>query len=343
MYDPANMRCYVIAEIGVNHNGNVDLAKEMIDAAKESGADAVKFQTFTAASLVTSSTPKVGYQVKTTGAGESHYEMIAKLELGRDAHRDLFEHCARFGIDFISTPYDIDSARFLDELGVACFKVASADIVDLPLHEFLAQTRKPIILATGMARLGEIEDAITMYRRHRNDRLTLLQCVSNYPCADESLNLRVIETLRGAFGYPVGFSDHSVDSHAAIVAVSLGAQVIEKHFTLDKHLPGPDHRASSSPDEFARLVDDIRRTERILGIPVKACQNEEKEMSRVSRKSVVTVQPLRTGHILVRGDLATKRPGTGLAPKRLYELIGRRVTLDLPKDYLISNCDTEPR
>jgi N,N'-diacetyllegionaminate synthase len=327
--DPA----YLIAEIGVNHGGNLEMAKKMVLAAKEVGADAVKFQTFTADTLVTDGTLKVAYQESTTSPAESHYDMIKGLEFKRENHAPLLEYCNSLEIDFISTPYDIDSAKFLNDLGVACFKTASADIVDLPLHQFLATTGKPVIIATGMATLGEVERAMTFYENKEN--IALLHCVSNYPCSIESLNLRVINTLKAAFGTTVGYSDHSVGPLAAALSISLGARVIEKHFTLDKKMEGPDHKASSDPEEFRGLVETVRMAEISLGESTKFCQEEEKQMASVSRKSIVTRSALKAGHLLTQNDLVMKRPGTGLSAVHLQSLIGEPVNRDLPANYLI--------
>lgn len=322
-------RAYLIAEIGVNHNGDMGIAKEMVLAAKRAGADAVKFQTFTAAALVTRNTPKVRYQVITTSRDETHYEMLCKLELGKSEHRDLLDLCRIVGIDFLSTPYDIDSAKFLDELGVKMFKTASADLVDLPLQHYIASTGKPAIVATGMAGLGEVEQVVNIFDNVSNPHLILLHCVSNYPCSDVSLNLRAMNTLANAFGVPVGYSDHSEGFLAAVISVANGAKVIEKHFTLDKTLPGPDHKASSTPEEFAELVQNVRRVERMLGSPRKACQAEERQMAEVSRKSLVLARALRAGEALAAGDLNLMRPGTGMPASFIPRVVGRRVKTDL--------------
>lgn len=326
----------LIAEIGVNHNGDVQLAKNMIDAAKSSGADAVKFQTFTAATLVSKGTPKVLYQQSTTSPEETHYEMIEKLELKRADHFLLKNYCEEIGIEFLSTPYDVDSAKFLhEELGVSLFKTASADIVDLPLHQYIASTKKHSIVSVGMATLGEIEDVVNVYRNSGNQDLTLLHCVSNYPCADESLNLNVMSTLKNAFQLDVGFSDHSVGYEAAVLSVAFGAKVIEKHFTLDKKLPGPDHLASSTPDEFALLKNAVRRAERMLGSPVKLCQNEERQMASVSRKSIVAARNIQIGDVINPQDILLKRPGTGLTSKFLKYFIGKRAIKPIEIDQQI--------
>lgn len=322
-------QAYLIAEIGVNHNGDMGMAREMVLAAKRAGADAVKFQTFTAAALVSRGTPKVRYQQDTTSRDESHYEMIHKLELGKPEHRELAAFCATAEIDFLSTPYDIDSARFLTELGVKMFKTASADLVDLPLQQYVASTGKPAIVATGMADLGEVEQVVNLFEKAGNPHLVLLHCVSNYPCSDASLNLRAMNTLTHAFGLPVGYSDHSKGFLAAVIAVSTGAKVVEKHFTLDKSLPGPDHKASSTPDEFAELVQNVRRAERMLGSPRKARQVEERQMAEVSRKSLVLARAMRAGEALTIGDLRLMRPGTGIPASFIPQVEGQRVRTDL--------------
>lgn len=333
-------QCYLIAEIGVNHNGDVQLARKMIDAAKKSGADAVKFQTFTAETLVSQGTRKVSYQESTTSPGESHYEMIRKLELNREAHARLKEYCERQGLTFISTPYDVESARFLqEELDMEIFKAASADIVDLPLQRFIASTGKPALVSVGMAKLGEVETVAEVYRQAANTNMVLLHCVSNYPCADESLNLTVMNTLRQAFQVPVGYSDHSVGPEAATLSIALEAKVIEKHFTLDKELPGPDHRASSTPEEFKVLVQAVRRAERMIGCPIKKCQEEEQQMSQVSRKSLHLAKKIRAGEEISEEDLVMKRPGIGLPINQLQKLVGRTAVKDLEKGHQINFYD----
>lgn len=315
------MSCYIIAEIGVNHAGSVKLAKEMIEAAKKSGADAVKFQTFTADKLVSKNTPKVKYQESTTDKDESHYQMIKSLEFSFDDHIPVFEYCRKLDIDFISTPYDIESARFLVSIGVKVFKTASADIVDLSLQEFIAKNAEHAIVSTGMATLGEIEQVVDIYRKH-GCKLTLLHCVSNYPCSFESLNLKAMNTLKNAFYCDVGYSDHALGSLPAVAAVALGATVIEKHFTLDKSMAGPDHKASSDPQEFKELVDAIRSTEVALGSPIKSIQKEEIQMRQVSRKSLFLVQDVEEGAVLTADVFTLKRPGTGFYEAELQNIIG---------------------
>jgi N,N'-diacetyllegionaminate synthase len=332
---------FLIAEIGVNHNGDVELAKSMISSAKKAGADAVKFQTFTAEALVSQGTNKVAYQKSTTDPAESHYDMIRRLELSKDHHRELFRYCAHEEIIFLSTPYDIDSAKFLIELGISAFKTASADIVDLPLLSFLASTHKPVIAATGMANLGEVEDAVNIFRKSGNNQLVLLHCVSNYPCSWSSLNLRAMQTLANAFHLPVGYSDHSEGTSAAEIATTLGARVIEKHFTLDKSLPGPDHKASDTPEQFRQLVDAVRRTEIILGDPSKIAQTEELEMASISRKSIVTRETVPQGEVLTMESLTLKRPGTGLLAKNIPSVLGKRVRRTLNAGHQLNWSDLE--
>ena len=330
-------KIFLIAEIGVNHNGDMHIAKRMIDAAKSSGADAVKFQTFTAEALVSQGTPKVRYQESTTSPEETHFEMIQKLELKRDDHFLLKTYCEEVGIEFLSTPYDIDSAKFLhEELDIGFFKTASADIVDLPLHQYIASTGKHSIVSVGMASLGEIEDVVNVYSSAVNKNLTLLHCVSNYPCADESLNLKVMLTLKNAFQLDVGYSDHSLGYEAAVLSVAFGATVIEKHFTLDKKLPGPDHSASSTPEEFALLKNAVRRAESMLGSPVKRCQDEEKQMSLVSRKSIVAARNIQAGEIIHSQDLVLKRPGTGITSKFINYFVGKKAIKAIEMDKQIS-------
>ena len=323
-------KCFLIAEIGVNHNGDMVLAKEMIEAACESGADAVKFQTFKAETLVSQGTPKVKYQESTTSSEESHFEMIKSLELSYDNHFLLQDYCVKKDIKFLSTPYDVECARFLnEELNVQVFKTASADLVDLSLHDYIASTGKPSIVSVGMASLGEIEENLNIYNSYKHRDIILLHCVSNYPCAHENLNLRVLETLKQAFDLPVGYSDHSIGSEAAVLSIGLGAKIIEKHFTLDKNISGPDHLASSTPDEFKSLADSVRRAEKILGSSVKVCQQEERQMAEVSRKSIFLKNDMQKDDIIHKDDLITMRPGTGISPLNIKKIKGMRINQNL--------------
>lgn len=334
-------RCYIVAEIGVNHNGDIELAKRLIDSAKTSGADAVKFQTFSASRLAGRSTPKVAYQLISSPKEESHYEMLERLELSFEDHIILLDYCKSLSIDFISTPYDISCAAFLADIGVKYIKTASADLTDIPLQNFVASLKVPTIIATGMANLGEIEEVINIYSKNFHEDVILLHAVSNYPCSDASLNLRSIDTLSDAFALPIGFSDHSIGSLAATIAITKGAKVIEKHFTLRNDMDGPDHRASSTPDEFSDLVRNIRRTEIMLGDSRKRCRSEEMQMAQVSRKSIVLSRDVRGGEVLTMGDITMMRPGTGISPKFIPEILGRKLRFNLKAGHQIDWVDLE--
>ena len=334
-------RVLIIAEIGVNHNGDISLAKKMIDAAKESGADAVKFQTFSAEALASPETPKVNYQLNTTSDRETHFEMLRSLELGKEDHYEIAEYCRRQEIEFFSTPYDIQSAKFLTTLNISLFKTASADLVDLPLQRYIASTGIPTLVATGMSTLGEIEKVIQIYDELNNPNILLLHCVSNYPCSDASLNLRAMLTIGSAFSLPYGLSDHSEGNLAAVASVAMGGKVIERHFTLDKNLPGPDHEASSVPSEFTDLVRSVRRVEKMLGNPRKACQAEERQMAKVSRKSLVLNRDLHAGQPITEKVLELKRPGSGIAASSLPEILGKLARVDLPVGHRLKWSDLE--
>ena len=335
MKETLGSKCFIIAEIGVNHGGSIDLAFKMIDEAKKCGADAVKFQTFKASRLVGKDTPKVAYQKSASNTNESHFDMIKALEFKYEDHEPVINYCRSKNIEFISTPYDIESAIFLNKLGIKVFKTASADIVDLPLHKFLATTRKRVIISTGMATLGEIEEVLSIYKREDISKVSLLHCVANYPCSYQSLNLNVLKTLKRAFGLPVGFSDHAVGPFPAVASVALGATIIEKHFTLDKKMVGPDHMASSTPEEFSVLVEAIRITEKSLGSKIKSVQNEEIEMRNISRKSIFLNKNINEGKIIKEGDLTLKRPGHGLSASVLPLVIGRKANKDLIENEML--------
>lgn len=332
---------FIIAEIGVNHNGNIELAKKMIFSAKLAGADAVKFQTFTAEALVSRITPKVNYQKETTPEADSHYDMLKSLELSHSDHYLIIECCRQHSIRFISTPYDVESAVFLDCIGVEVFKTASADIVDLPLHRFLAGTGKSVIISTGMSTVAEIREVMDIYEASGNSNVTLLHCVSNYPCEFRSLNLRVMKTLETEFRVPVGYSDHASGAYPAVAAVAMGARVIEKHFTLDKTALGPDHKASSTPEEFKELVNAIRVCEVSLGSDQKAVQTEEIQMRQVSRKSIFVANKIPKGSIVKLEDLTLKRPGYGLYAKSFSEIEGQTAKYDLLPEHMLSFDDLE--
>jgi len=328
-------RIFIIAEAGVNHNGSLDLALRLIDAAKASGADAVKFQTFRAESLAVRTAHKAPYQERTTAAAESQFEMLQRLELDAMAHRRLIDHCRQAGIQFLSSPFDAESADLLASLDVPAFKVPSGEITNLPLLRQLARKGRPLILSTGMATLDEVAEAVEALQSAGAAQLTLLHCVTEYPAPYAEVNLRAMQTLQSAFGLPVGYSDHTPGIEIAVAAAALGAEVIEKHFTLDRSLPGPDHAASLEPDELRQMVSAIRHVEAALGTGIKVPAPCELPNMAVARKSIVAARSMPAGHTLSDGDLDIKRPGSGLAPKLLPSLIGRTLRGDVVKDEVI--------
>jgi N,N'-diacetyllegionaminate synthase len=332
----------MIAEVGVNHNGSIELAKKLIDAANNSGADAIKFQTYSADRLTGKSTPKVPYQQRSGSPGESHYEMLKKLELGREDHALLKAYCEQVGVEFCSTPYSKEDAEFLYELGVPFFKTASADLIDRALHEFIASSGQECLIAVGMASLEEVEATLQIYdQAGSRDRVTLLHCVSAYPAPVRDLNLRVLKTMADAFGVRVGYSDHSESLQPAVAAVALGADVIEKHFTIDRHMEGPDHLASSTPEEFSALVRAVREAEDALGHPVKRVQPSEMDMRRVSRKSIVAARPIAANSTLTLDDLSFQRPGTGLSPMDYPLLLGKSLKRNIEQGKMIETEDVD--
>lgn len=320
-----NQPSFIIAEAGVNHNGDLNLAHQFIDVAVECGADAVKFQTFNADQLVTRAAPKATYQLATTDAGESQFEMLRRLELDAEAHNALIEHCHDKHITFLSTPFDETSADLLETLGIPAFKIPSGEITNLSYLTHLAKKSKPMIVSTGMAYLGEVETAVRTIETAGNHALALLQCVSNYPANPADINLRSMHTMQLAFNVPVGYSDHTPGIEVSLAAIALGACIIEKHFTLDRNLPGPDHQASAEPAEFAALVRGIRFVESALGNGRKQPAASEANTAAVARKSLVAACDIPVGATLTETMIQIKRPGTGLPPVMREFLIGRIV------------------
>ena len=326
---------FVIAEAGVNHNGDPALARALIDAAADSAADAVKFQTFRTSALTSRTAPKAAYQIEATGAGESQSEMLMRLELSTETLRALQAHAAARGIVFFSTPFDEASADTLAALGVPMFKIPSGEITNLPLLRHIAAKGKPIILSTGMSTLDEVAQALAAIGDVADVPVAILHCVSAYPAPVGEVNLRAMDALRDRFGRPVGLSDHTLGLEIALAAVARGAAIVEKHLTLDKNLPGPDHRASLEPVEMAALVRGIRNIEAALGDGVKRPMPSELDTRRVARKSLVAARALRAGEELVKDAVAVKRPGTGISPAELERALGRRVRRDLAADDVI--------
>lgn len=331
------MKTLIIAEAGVNHNGDLEMARRLIDAAAEAGADLVKFQTFSADRLVTKHAKKAEYQNKTTDSGESQHAMIRKLELTRGMHEDLMAHCKLRGIGFFSTGFDIESIDLLAGLGLECFKIPSGEITNLPYLRHIGHYGKAVMLSTGMAKLGEIEAALDVLEQSgtSRDRITVLHCTTEYPTPMIDVNLRAMLTLRNAFGVQVGYSDHTHGIEIAGAAVALGASVIEKHFTLDRNLPGPDHKASLEPDELKAMVAAIRNIERALGDGIKRPSISEAKNMPVVRKSLVAARVIKEGETFDASNIAVKRPGTGLSPMRWDEVLGRKASRDFAPDELI--------
>jgi N,N'-diacetyllegionaminate synthase len=328
-------RALLIAEAGVNHNGSIAMALQLVDAAKQCGADAVKFQSFRADRLASPHAHKASYQQQTTDSAESQRAMLERLELNPEAHRQLLAHCRGVGIQFLSSPFDFESADLLAEIGVALVKIPSGEITNLPFLRHIARLGRPMILSTGMSTLGEVEEAVATIQSESTALLTLLHCVTEYPAPYDEINLRAMQTLAVAFGLPVGYSDHTPGIEVSVAAVALGAQVIEKHLTLDCNLPGPDHRASLEPAEFAQMVTSIRRVEAALGSGIKAPARCELPNRAVARKSIVAARSLAAGDRIAAADLTLKRPGHGLPPKLMASLIGRTLRLPVEQEELL--------
>jgi len=328
---------FIIAEAGVNHNGKIELAYKLIDAAKEAGANAVKFQTFKVEHSISKHAPKAEYQNETTNKSESQYDMIKNLEIDYNTHRVLKKYCDKNGIEFLSTPFDIPSIVLLNDLGQKIFKIPSGEIVNLPYLRKIGMLNKEIIMSTGMANLGEIETALDVLINAgtKREHTTILHCTTNYPCPYEEVNLKAMFTLREAFKLPVGYSDHTLGIEVPIAAVALGATVIEKHFTLDKNMEGPDHKASLEPDELKAMVTAIRNIEKSLGDGIKKPNKSEIEIMKVARKSIVANCEIKRGEIYKENNLGIKRPGTGISPMRWDELIGKKANKDYKEDELI--------
>jgi N,N'-diacetyllegionaminate synthase len=322
-------RAYIIAEAGVNHNGSLDLARKLVVAALDAGADAVKFQTFKAERVAQSDAPKAQYQLANTDPVESQIEMLRKLELSAEAHRELIVLCQESGIDFLSTPYNEEDVELLDELGVDAFKLASIHAAEPHFLRFVAAKKRPILLATGMATLAEVDVAVRAIRAVSDAQLALLQCTTNYPSRLEDANLRAITTMHAAFDLPVGYSDHTEGELCCLAAVALGACVIEKHLTLDKTLPGPDHTSAAEPEQFASLVRNIRIAEAALGTGRKAPCEAERANSVNMRRSLAARRQIKADELITEEMLTCKRPSNGIAPHLVDEVVGRRAARNI--------------
>lgn len=328
------MSVYIIAEAGVNHNGSYDLACRLVDAAKAAGADCIKFQTFKSKNLASHNAQKADYQKAAIGDG-SQVDMLRKLELSYDEFMKLKEYCDKAGICFLSTPFDFESIDFLDTIDMPFWKIPSGEVTNYPYLVSLAKTGKPVVMSTGMCEMAEIDDAIKVLRDHGTTDIRLLHCNTEYPTPFEDVNLKAMQTMREVFGLEVGYSDHTKGIEVPVAAVALGATVIEKHFTLDRNMEGPDHKASLEPDELAAMVSGIRHIEKALGNGDKVPSPSEKKNINVARKSIVAKKKITASEKLSEDNITVKRPGTGISPMRWNEVIGTRAIRDFEEDEMI--------
>lgn len=328
---------FIIAEAGVNHNGSIELAFKLIDAANEADVDAVKFQSFKADKLVSSKAEKADYQKQTTRSSETQFEMVKKLELSLEDHKRLIEYCNETGIQFLSSPFDLDSIDLLNELGLEIFKIPSGEIINLPYLRKIGKLNKNVILSTGMSDLGEIEEALDVLTESGTDinKITVLHCNTEYPTPFEDVNLKAMLTIKNCFGVRVGYSDHTPDIEVPIAAVSLGAEIVEKHFTLDRSMEGPDHKASLEPDELKNMVSAIRNIEKALGNGIKKPSKSELKNKPIARKSLVAVKEIKKGELFTEENIGIKRPGNGISPMRWDEVIGKKASKNFDIDDLI--------
>jgi N,N'-diacetyllegionaminate synthase len=329
--------CFIIAEAGVNHNGDMLLAHRLIDAAAAAGVDAVKFQSFITEELITPDAPKANYQVEATGESGSQYMMLKSLELSADQQVELKAHCDQIGIIYLCTPYEQESAQMLDHMGIAAFKIASTDTTNTPFLKFLASKGRPTILSTGMSTLGEVEQAVNaLLCGGLDDKIVILHCTAEYPTPTREVNLRAILTMQRAFVCPVGFSDHTLGIGASPWAVAVGACVIEKHFTLDRNMAGPDHRASLDPAGLSDLVQSVRDVEAALGDGVKRPMPCEIHNKPRMQKSLVARRRISAGDIISPDDLTCKRPGYGMPPSWFDRIVGKKAAVDIPQDGVLT-------
>ncbi|MBI4439672.1 N-acetylneuraminate synthase [Candidatus Woesearchaeota archaeon] len=331
--------CFFIAEAGVNHNGDMKLAKKLIDEAKNAGADAVKFQTFKTELIVTESAKTADYARRKTGT-ESQKELLKKLELSKEDHIELQKYANKRGIMFFSTPHSDEwSVDLLNELKVPLFKIGSGDLDNLPFLKYVARAKKPMIISTGMATLDEIKEAVQTIRGELNEQIVVLHCTTSYPCDIKDSNLRMMNTIREECSVLVGYSDHTTDVITPSIAHALGAVVVEKHFTLDRNLPGPDHQASAEPSELKEAISLLRKTELLLGSPMKELTEAELKIREIARKSIVARTDIQKGQDITKDMLAIKRPGTGLRPKMLGSVVGKKATRAIKKDEMLQKTD----
>jgi N,N'-diacetyllegionaminate synthase len=331
----------IIAEAGVNHNGSVEIAKKMIDTAKSCGADIVKFQTGRVDAVVSKSAPMAEYQKENTGTDSSQADMLKKLLLPFEAFDELAAYCRKVGIYFLSTPFDLYSVDYLDKLGCDMWKIPSGEITNLPYLVRIASTHKPVIMSTGMSTMQEVSEAVKLLKEKGVGEITLLHCTTQYPTAYEDVNLKAMLTLREQFDCKVGYSDHTPGIEIPVAAVAMGASVIEKHFTLDRNMEGPDHKASLEPDELKNMILSIRNVEKALGTGVKEPASSEIGNKTVARKSIIAARDIKKGEAFSEENLTTKRPGSGISPMKWYEVIGRKAERDFAADELIEIADPQ--
>lgn len=329
------MSVYVIAEAGVNHNGSLELAKTLVDCAKDAGADCIKFQTFIAKNIASKNARKAEYQKQQTDSNESQLDMLKKLELSFDEFLELNGYCKERQIEFLSTAFDFDSIAFLNRLGMNKWKIPSGDITNLPYLIKIAQLNKPVILSTGMSTMDEIRDAIHVLKENGAGEITVLHCTTEYPTPFKDVNLMAMKEIEKVFGLPIGYSDHTKGIEISIAAVSMGATVIEKHFTLDRNMEGPDHKASLEPEELKAMVSAIRNVETAIGTSEKKPAPSEKKNIGIARKSIIAKTPIKKGEIFTEVNLTVKRPGIGISPMRWFEVIGKQAVRNFEEDELI--------
>ena len=330
-------KVYIIAEAGVNHNGSIDTAKMLVDVASESGADAVKFQTFKAKNLVTKNAIRAKYQDINTGNKDSQYDMLKKLELNKEMHHELIEYCKSKNLTFLSSPFDHESIILLDNLGLKIFKIPSGEITNLPYLQHVGKLNKKVILSTGMSTIEEIEKALYILTQSgtKKDNITLLHANSEYPTPMEDVNLRAMLTIGNKFDISYGYSDHTTGIEISIAAVAMGARCIEKHITLDRNMEGPDHKASIEPDELSDMIDAIRNVEKALGSDIKQPSKSESSNIKIVRKSIVAKIPIKKGDVLSEKNLTIKRPGSGISPMKWDEIIGTKAKKNYEEEELI--------
>lgn len=328
-------KVFIIAEAGVNHNGNMEYAKRLIDVAVDAGVDAVKFQTFKAEKLVCKNAEKAEYQKNTTDAQENQFDMLKKLELTEQMHQELIQYCKEKRIQFLSTPFDVDSIEYLDKLGISIMKVPSGEITNHPYLKKIGQTKKRVILSTGMSELEEVKAAVSVLQDNGAEDITIMHCNTEYPTPFADVNLNAMLTIRDKLNVKVGYSDHTMGIEIPIAAVAMGARVIEKHFTLDKNMEGPDHKASLEPKELMTMVQAIRNVESALGTGIKSPSFSEKKNIIIARKSIVAKRKIVKGELFTEDNLTTKRPGSGISPMRWDEIVGTYADRDYEMDELI--------